>query len=421
MVINEFQRFGGKHSETGSLAKLLAHLGAVNNHSGQPFTEELLFGIGGGIGFAYFLFERHGAYPIHLGTRIHTKETEHPEFLETICKRLGVPCQVQNSSSASAAGSNMERDLDMGRPPIVWTDSSRLPYLGLSTGLNTHHALVVYGLENSSDKVMFSDRCPGPVTLTREQFRNARESSWSPKYRAMLVRPTNETKDVKAAIIDGIRECAQQMNEGLGITNFGLTGMEKWATVLTSLREKKSWLKIFPPGPGLFDALFSLFSQIRLNGTGNAHRGYYADFLDQASDIIDKPDLKQVATLFRHSDRMWSDLADAHLPAGVPQFEEIRRLSLERETVFEQQGLEGFDEIQRLKARVDGLVTEMRQQFPLGVPETKALLTDLRLRILRLKEHEAEAVRALQDAVGPAPAPVQQEEPVQSEHEFLNS
>lgn len=416
MVIEGFQEFGARQAEVGALCKMLKHLGRGAPQAGQQFSEELLFGIGGGIGFAYFLFEKNGAHPIFLGTRIHTKETERPEFLQTICQRIGVPAHVQNSSSANAAAANMRRNFEQGRPSIVWLDEARLPYLGLNASMNAHHAVVAYGEEE--DLVLLSDRCPQPVTLSKEQFRAARETSWSPKYRVMLVHRPEAQPDIRAAVEQGIRDCARQMTEGMGITNFGLKGLEKWATVLTSSREKKSWLKIFPPGPDLFDSLFSIFSQIRLRGScGSALRTLYADFLEQAAEITDRPALRDVASMFRQSEGMWTELADAHLPDAVPQFAELRRLSAERKTLFENQGSAALPEIDAIKNRIEQISSEMRQQFPLDLNDTKALLSDLRTRILRLREHEAEAVRAMESALGsgvaqPEPQPaVQAEEP----------
>lgn len=408
MIIENFHEFGAKKSEVGAFRKLLIHLGIMAPHSGQPFSEELLFGIGGGIGFAYFLFEKAGTHPVFIGTRIHTKETEKPEFLQTVAARIGVPVHVQNSSSANAAMSNLRANFEQGRTPIVWLDASRLPYMGLTSTLHSQHAVVVYGIDEEKQRILISDRCPEGVWLTPDEFRNARESSWSPKYRAMIVQKTERLGDVRQAVEAGIRDCVVQMNEGLGITNFGLRGMEKWATVLTSTREKKSWVKIFPPGASLFDSLFNVFRQIRLRGkTGSAYRGMYADFLDEASGVIERPALREVAQAYRSAERVWTDLADAHLPSSIPQFAELKQLTLESKELFETQGANAFDRIQELKQQVERISSEMRENFPLNQNDSRTLLNDLRMKIIKLRENEAECVRMLGmavDASGSAPS-----------------
>src|SRR6478672_10503966 len=131
MVISDFNRLGGKHTETGALKNVRDYQGVVAPHTREPYAEELLFGIGGGIGFAYFLFEKNGAHPIHLGTRAHTRETERPEFFLNITGRIGVRLRVQNSSSGSAAEANLKRNLQQRQTPILSVDPARLPPLGL--------------------------------------------------------------------------------------------------------------------------------------------------------------------------------------------------------------------------------------------------------------------------------------------------
>lgn len=396
MTISDFKQFGAKNSEAGALKNALTHIGITAPHSGEPFSEELLFGIGGGIGFAYFLFEKQGSHPVHLGTRIHTKETERPEFLQTICKRIGVPVHVQNSSSATAAWANLTRNLEQGRAPIAWVDFSRLPYLGHHTPATTHYNVIVYGIDPESDRILLADRSPQPMHLTRDEFRLARETSWSPKYRAMLVQRPSAPADFRAGVEEGIRDCYRQMEDGLGITNFGLRGLEKWATILTSSKEKKSWQKMFPPGRGLYDVLFSMYNQIATRGAGgSAQRNLYAEFLNEAAAILSNPSLRDVADQFRASEQMWTELADAHLPDHVPLFAEARRLSQRRNVLFESRGMDAAEEIAQTRQRLEQIADQVGQEFPMSANDARGLLGDIRQCILKVREHEAEAVQAL--------------------------
>ena len=409
MTISDFHQFGAKHTETGALAKALAHLGVVAPHTDKPYGEELLFGLGGGIGFGYFLFEKSGKHPIHLATRIHTKETERPEFLQQIAARIGSPVRTQNSSSASAASTNLRRLLETGQPPIVSVDPTRLPYLGLNSALHTYYCVLAFGIDEGTQRVLLSDRAKEAVSVTEEEFRHARESSWSPKYRTVNVEKPTAEPDIRQAVTDAIRQCCEQMREGLGITNFGLRGLEKWALVMTSSKEKKSWPKIFSHGPNLYEALYSMFVQISgRSGTGNAQRSFYATFLEEAADLLSNPGLRDAAQAYRRADEVWKDLADAHLPGSVPVFAEARRLSLRRMELFESEGLKAFGEIQNIRQRLEQIESDVSSAFPLGFQESRALLSDLRQRILKLREAEAEALRVLESAIGvsPTPAPV---------------
>ena len=56
-------KFEGKHYETGTLTNALAALGAVDPHTGKPYSEALALGASGGIAFGYFVFEYKGQLP----------------------------------------------------------------------------------------------------------------------------------------------------------------------------------------------------------------------------------------------------------------------------------------------------------------------------------------------------------------------
>jgi hypothetical protein len=400
VIISDFKQFGARHPEAGTLRNVLDYLGVTAPHSGRPYSEQLLFGLGGGLGFGYFLFERNGAHVIHLETRIHTRETEQPEFVSRICGRIGASVQLVNSSSGRAADANLKRLLGQGRPPLISVDPLRLSYLGLTTPLQSYYSVIAYGFAEDSGRVMLSDRCGQPVSAGYDEFRQARQTSWSPKFRAVVVGRPEREPDVRAAVVDGIRDCCLQMREGLGIANFGLRGLEKWATVLTSTREKKSWSKIYPPGPSLFEALYSLFVQIAArSGTGNGQRAYYAEFLDEAAEVLSKPDLREVANQYRECDRLWGEVADGHLPDAVPVFAEVKELARRRMCLFETRGANAAQEIQAIHGRLSVLEKEAAQNFPLSVEDVRGLFGDLRARILRLQQAESEALRGLESAI----------------------
>jgi hypothetical protein len=103
-----------------TLARALAAVGVVSPITQAPFTEELLFGAAGGIGFAYLVFVYPGWTSINLDGRFNALYFEKKGFIETACSRLGLPVRVRQMSDPEVT----ERQLRQARAA---TPSSRLP------------------------------------------------------------------------------------------------------------------------------------------------------------------------------------------------------------------------------------------------------------------------------------------------------
>ena len=67
----------GRQPESATLRNVLIQRDACTS---DLCTEEILFGLGGGIGCAYWLFDMHGGHPVYIGYRIHAKEGDTPYF-----------------------------------------------------------------------------------------------------------------------------------------------------------------------------------------------------------------------------------------------------------------------------------------------------------------------------------------------------
>ena len=68
---------GGAHADTAAFANVLANTGVVAPHTGEPLTEAMVLGVGGGLGAGYILWEfaRHGERIVVLGFR---REWQYP-------------------------------------------------------------------------------------------------------------------------------------------------------------------------------------------------------------------------------------------------------------------------------------------------------------------------------------------------------
>ena len=96
-------RTGGLHSTTAVLANALSRQGLFARGTGKPLSEALVFGIGGGIGAGYWLFEyREVQTPLLSIFLRHGWETETRYALD-LFTRLKVDSQVRETGAAASA------------------------------------------------------------------------------------------------------------------------------------------------------------------------------------------------------------------------------------------------------------------------------------------------------------------------------
>jgi hypothetical protein len=399
LLVPGYQQFGGRQAEAGALRNVLAHSGVVAPHTGEPFTDALLFGLGGGIGLGYFVYASGDFTSLFLATRITTGPTG---FVEAMCARLGAKAEMQSATTTPAAEKKLKQALAEGSPVIVWVDPRRLPYHGPH---GAYHTLVVFGFDESRNEVYIADQYDKSLTLTPDDLTAARKGEGVIKFRSLVVTPPATNKvDAKRAVQQGLRDCCAQMREGFGPpnfkSNFGLMALKKWADLLTEPKDKRGWPKFFPRGPRLYNALLSAYDQIENRGNGgSAFRELYADFLVEAGEILKQPKLNAVADQFRDSARLWSALSAALLPDSVPPFKETKQLATKKRTLFEKKGAAARDETQAINARLAEIKSQVEKAFPMSEAEVQDLLADLRQRVLAIHAVEEKAVEALQALV----------------------
>jgi hypothetical protein len=391
-------QLGGRQVEATALRHVLAQIGVVAPHTGEPLSEALLFGIGGGIGIGYFVYESADYTSLFLATRLTTEERARPGFVLNMCDRLGVGASVQSCSSAPVAEKKLKAALAAGRPPIVWVNPRKLPYYGTPYA---YHTLVVQGFDAPAERVTIADRCAAPIQIRPAELAAARQGEGAIKFRALLVEPAAHAPDVARAVRQGLQDCCAQMRAGFGpanfASNFGLKALEKWADLLTNGKDQRGWPRFFPAGARLFAAQAAAFDQIENRGSGgSAFRDLYADFLAEAGVILRRPDMAGVAEQFRESARRWGQLSAALLPESIPLFKETSQLAGRKRMLFEQQGTAANDEIRLIDARLAEINAYVAEAFPLSSAEVADLLADLRERVLAIHALESAAVDALE-------------------------
>lgn len=389
MAVDSVQT-GGKHDLTASVKNVLAAHGVTAPHTGKPFTEAMLLGIGGGLGAGYILweFKAHVSASIVLGFT--NRWNYAPQHMTTMCERIGVKTTIQEAGGAKAAKANFQAAVDAGKPFIAWVDKASLPYQQLPEALKGYGIWIVgvHGVEN--DMVLVDDLGEHLYTVPLDIFTAARDVIPSDKNRIMRIEAPI-TIDLPAAINAGIADHIEYLSSGS--ESFALPVYKKWARLMTDTKNKKGWPVVFadPEAKGLFDTLCSVFEGVTLNDIdGCGLRGMYADFLDEAADVVNKPALKQVAQQYRDLAQLWIQFTDVAFPASVPAFQQMRDvLSLRYQLLHENR----LDEMRKASDSVAAMRAEYNRNFPLK--DTSALFAEMSDKLIAIYDAETQALDAL--------------------------
>lgn len=398
-VLDDYNAFFGRHWETGTICNFLAYLGLAAPHTGHPYSEALLMGVSGGAVMGYFSFDYEGFDPM---ARILTRNTFDP--LDTMLSRLGVVQNRMHTGSPDKGRANLLDTLRAGQPGIVWADMYSLPYnaLGREEKMWAMYPILVYGHDEAKNKVWIADRARVPLHTTPEELHKARARVKKEKFRVLTIEPPLQEKlpsAVRAGIWDCIKLYTEKPPKG-SKNNFGLAAFRWWAEQLRNPRARMSWEKEFPAGSRMFAGLTSAFHDVNIAGKeGPAERDLYADFLDEASLILNRPALEDVAQRFRRSAGAWQTLGQALLPEDVAPFRKTRQLMLRRRQLFLDQGNEALAEMQQIDTRLDELKAEITDSFPLDQAGVETMRENIADHVMAIHDVEKEAVTALRQAM----------------------
>ena len=398
-VLTNYDRFAGRHWETGSVANTLAYQGVKGPHTDRPISEALLLGISGGISFGYYTFDYQG-YPPMLN--LMGRNSFDP--LDTMLDRLGIPREVLQTTSDERAVDNLIEVLEQGRPAIVWADMYLLPYNNKSYDEKMWQVmpLVVFGYDAASDTVSIADRSQRPLTVSTDTLHKARARVKKDRFRLMTLDAPDWDK-LPSAVQKGIWQTIGLFTEGPprgSGKSYGLNGYDHWATMLTNTRNKQSWLRFFPPGERLFAALTDAYSWIMTWGAGQGmERGLYADFLEEAALILEKPALAETAHQFRDCADRWQSLARTLLPENVELLAEARDCIQTSHDLFIEHGDARLDTIKEKNARLDDIRDDVKIMFPIPHDEVMPFFESIQADVQAVADCERQAVEHLQQVM----------------------
>lgn len=369
-----YNHFAGRHNETGTIHNYYTALNVTAPHMNQPYSEALLLGVSGGITFGYFTFAYEG-YDPHVS--LLTRNTFAP--WDTMLSRLGVVQEIRQTTKPEKAVVNLLDTLEDGAPAIVWADIWTMPYnaMPFDKGMWGMSPLIVYGYDADADLVHIADRSGVPLMVTTEVLAAARARVKKDKFRiATLDHPDPEklAAAVSAGIWDTIKLFTEKPPKG-SKKNFGFAAYNHWIELLTKPKARQSWAKEFPAGVKFYAGLTTAFDHMGATGVHSSYnecdgdRGLYADFLEEAAIILEKPGLKETAQTCRESATAWASLGTALLPDAVPLLRESRELTIQNREIFLTQGNSGLPTIEQINERLRAIRQEMVDDFPLSDSE----------------------------------------------------
>jgi len=288
----------GYHCQTNSLAKIFYF-------HGHQISEDMLLGLGSGMGFIYWKMKMGEEDYVFIGGRGNNKE-----FFNDISRKTGVKIKSISTASKKKAAEILLNNLRKKEPVMLFGDMGFLPWFEFPEGYHFGgHTFVACGYDGG-EKILCSDMDPQATGLkkgfyhqaTLEQLRKARGSSFKPfppqntylEFEfSMFHQP--EPEDIFSAIKQTIDS---QLNPP--IKNLGIKGLN-----LTS-KELLKWPEFFGDY-ALRMNLFSLYIFIEIGGTGGGcFRNMYSRFLSESARITGNNKLKGPAEKFMKSGELFS-------------------------------------------------------------------------------------------------------------------
>jgi hypothetical protein len=382
LILEDFNNFGGKHCQTTALKAIL-------DYHGFNLSEEMLFGLGGGISFIYW-YMKNMPYPM-VGGRFGGK---HEEFLTNICKRIGGDASLFQTTSAKKGYTELKNMLRTGEPVYPYVDMAYLPYMAIPEDAHFGgHTIVVFGIDEEINTAYIGDRGKAPVTTTIDDLKKARSSKFPPfppQNKILKIEYPSQIADLHPGIYEALFDCCDSLLNP-PIRNFGLKGIKKWAKMVLK------WPEQFK-GLNFIGCLMNTFIFIEIGGTGgSAFRPMFAQYLKEAHSIVNNNRLLEVADVYEETGDIWSQIAELTLPDSWPALKRIRELSLEKNDIFEAQSAGTLQKMLKINEEVNECLKEAEKE--LEKKDVSSLCLALHEKILELHKKETQAAHMLQDAI----------------------
>ena len=289
MILN-FEHRNAAHCETGVTSSLLKFYD-------YQLSEPMTFGIGAGLFFIYIPFvSLKGDMPKF------SFRTMPGTIFSRVMKNLHINVGIKHFSNKEKAMEEMDELLAAGIPVGNVVGLYYLPYSPVRQHFNFHN-LCVIGKEG--DEYIVSDPLhPVLNRLSSHDLKKVRfaEGLSKPRGKMYWIKEKPALLDLSQAIVDGIKKTCKNMLD-IPLPIFGVSGISMLSKRVRNLGKKY----------GEKDAALYLLKLVQLLeefGTGGAgFRFMYSAFLQEASQILNKPKLQDFAIEMSKIGNLWRQFA----------------------------------------------------------------------------------------------------------------
>lgn len=301
MTAKPFPRFRSlttQHCVTGSMLH-------IYHFHGHPLSEEMLLGIGSGVGFIYWHMK---GMPPFLGGRANVGRPGEEGLEISAGRRTGVHVQRFATGSAKKAEQALLPMLEAGQPVMLLVDMGFLPYFkDLPEDYHFgYHVVVACGYDPQTREVLIADRDQPLHPISWEQLAKARGSKFKPfppRHTWFNFDFSQKRDPTPEEVSEAIRQMCANMLEG-PISNLGVAGIRKAARAI-------------PKWPDTMDAealrwaCFNAFIFIDAEGGtgGGIFRYMLGRFLQEASVITGTDRLAEIGQDFEAIGDRWQEVA----------------------------------------------------------------------------------------------------------------
>lgn len=286
-----------QHCVTGSMQN-------IYHFNGYPISEEMLLGLGAGVGFVYW--HTKDTMPF-LGGRGNVGRPNEEGLERCAGRHTGVNVKVWETSSPRKAETALIKLLRDGQPVLLYVDIGFLPYVDLPESYHFGgHVVVAAGYDAATKSVLIAERDGELYPVKLEDLAKARGSKFKPfppNHRWL----TFDFSEAHLPYPQDVRESIQQVIEQMlypPLANLGVKG------IATAAERVPKWIKTFSTEE-LREICFNtaLMMSARGGTGGGLFRYMYGRFLIEAGKLIGDERLAEIGEGFHNLGDLWEDVA----------------------------------------------------------------------------------------------------------------